>query len=83
MVPGIHRKIGDESKTSLLTMPEPAKVVGIVGHIGPYDPKSMEWSTYKGRFTFYLQSNSITDAAFKRAIFLTLIGDSVVYVRKI
>ena len=52
------------------------KVVGIVGHIGPYDPKSMEWSTYKGRFTFYLQANSITDAALKRATLLTIIGDS-------
>ena len=55
-------------------MPEAAKVVGIVGHIGPYDPKSMEWSTYKGRFLFYLQANSITDAALKRATLLTLIG---------
>ena len=55
-------------------MPEAAKVVGIVGHIGPCDPKSMKWSTYKGRFTFYLQANSI-NAALKRATFLTLIGD--------
>ena len=47
-----------------------------VGHIGPYDPKSMEWSTYKGRFTFYLQANSITDPALKRATLLTLIGDT-------
>ena len=57
-------------------MPEAAKVVGIVGHIGPYDPKSIEWSTYKGRLSFYLQVNSITDAALKRAILLTLIGDT-------
>ena len=57
-------------------MPEPLKVVGIVGYIGPYDPKSMEWSTYKGRFTFYLQANSIIDAALKRATLLTLIGDT-------
>ena len=35
----------------------------------------MEWSTYKGRFSFYLQANSITDAALKRATLLTLIGD--------
>ena len=56
-------------------MPEQPKVVGIVGHIVPYDPKSMEWSTYKGRFTFYLQANSIIDAALKRATLLTLIGD--------
>ena len=57
-------------------MPEQTKVVGIVGHIGPYDPKSMERSTYKGRFSFYLQANSITDAALKRATLLTLIGDT-------
>ena len=57
-------------------MPEAAKVVGIVGHIGPYNPKSMEWSTYKGRFTFYLQANSITNAALKRATLLTLIKDT-------
>ena len=57
-------------------MPEPSKVVGIVGHIGPYDPKSMEWSSYKGRFTFYLQANSIIDEAYKRATLLTLIGDT-------
>ena len=56
-------------------MPEAAKVVGIVGHIGPYDPKSMKWSTYKGRFSFYLKANIITDAAFKKAPLLTLIGD--------
>ena len=55
-------------------MPEQSKVVGIVEHIGPYDPKSIEWSTYKGRFSFYLQSNSITDEALKRATLLTLIG---------
>ena len=36
----------------------------------------MEWSTYKGRFTFYLHANSITDAALKRATLLTLIGDT-------
>ena len=35
-------------------MPEAENVEGIVGHIGPYDPKSIEWSTYKGRFSFYL-----------------------------
>ena len=57
-------------------MPEPSKVVGIVGSIGPYDPKSMEWSTYKGRFTFYLEANSIIDAVLKRATLLTLIGDT-------
>ena len=56
-------------------MPEPPKVIGIVGYIGPYDPKSMKWSTYKGRFTFYLQANSITDAALKRATLITLMGD--------
>ena len=57
-------------------MTEPSKFVGIVGYIGPYDPKSMEWSTYKGRFSFYLQANSITDAALKRATLLTLIGNT-------
>ena len=56
-------------------MPEPPKVIGIVGHIGRYDPKSMEWSTYKGMVTFYLQPNSITDAALKRATLLTFIKD--------
>ena len=75
---GIHHIIGDESKliTNKSSCLTPPKVVGIVGHIGPYDPKSMEWSTYKGRFTFYLQANSITDAALKRATLLTIIGDS-------
>ena len=53
-------------------MPEPPKVVG---YIGPYDPKSMKWSTYKERFAFYLQVNSITDAALNGATLLTLIGD--------
>ena len=57
-------------------MPEAAKVVGIVGHIGPYDPKSMKWSTSNGRFYFYVQANSITDAALKRATLLTLIGEA-------
>ena len=79
MVLGIHHIIGDESKTHRLqrfSMSTAPKVVGIVGHIGPYDPKSMEWSTYKGRFTFYLQANSITDAALKRATLLTIIGDT-------
>ena len=57
-------------------MPEAAKVVGIVGHIGPYDPKSMEWSTYNSSFSFYLQANSITDAALMRATLLTLIGNT-------
>ena len=57
-------------------MSQPPKVIGIVGHIGPYDPKSMEWSKYKGRFTFYLQANSITDATLKRETLLTLIEDT-------
>ena len=57
-------------------MPELSKVVGIVGYIGTYDPKSMEWSTYKGRFTCYLQTNSIIDATLKRATLLTLIRDT-------
>ena len=57
-------------------MPKAAKVIGIVGHIEPYDSKSIEWFTYTGRFTFYLQANSITDAALKRATLLTLIGDT-------
>ena len=57
-------------------MPEAANVVGIVGHIKPYDRKSMEWSTYKGRFTFYLQANNISDKALKKATILTLIGDT-------
>ena len=54
-------------------MPEQPKVVGIVGHIGPYNPKSMEWTTYKFRFTFYLQAYSIIDAALIKATLLTLI----------
>ena len=57
-------------------MPEQPKVVKIVGYIGPYDPKSMEWSTYKGRLTFYLQANSIIDAALRRATLLILIGNT-------
>ena len=56
-------------------MPEQLKVVRFVGYIGPYDPKSIMWSTYEGRFSFYLQANSITDAALKRSTLLTLIGD--------
>ena len=36
----------------------------------------MEWSTYKGRFTFYLQANSNNDPALKNATLLTLIGDT-------
>ena len=59
-----------------LSRAEQSKVVGIVGYIGPYYPKSMEWSTYKNRFTFYLQANSIIDAALKRATLLTHIGDT-------
>ena len=54
-------------------MPERSKVVGIVGYIGPYDPKSMELTTYIGRFTFNLHANSITDAALKRATLLYLL----------
>ena len=57
-------------------MPEQPKVVGIVGNIGPLNPKSMEWSTYKGRFSFYLQANGITDEALKRATLQTLIKDT-------
>ena len=57
-------------------MQEQPKVVRIVRYIWPYDPKSMEWSTYKGRFTFYRQVNSIINAALKRATLLTLIGDT-------
>ena len=57
-------------------MPEAAKVVGIVGYIWPYDPNSIEWFTYKGRFSFYLQVKSITDATLNRATLLTLIGDT-------
>ena len=52
-----------------------ATVVGIVGHIGYNDPKLMEWSTYKCRFTFYLNENSIIDASLKSATLLTLIED--------
>ena len=76
MVPGIHHIFNDESNFINLSMPEQPKVVGIVGHIGPYDSKSMELSTYKGRFTFYLQANSVIEAAFKRATLLTHIGDT-------
>ena len=57
-------------------MPEQPKVVGILGYIGHYDLKSMDWSTYKGRFPFYLQANRIIDAALNRATLLTLIGDT-------
>ena len=54
-------------------MPKPPKDVG---HIGPYDQKTMEWSTYKGRFTCNIKANSIFDAALKKATLLTLIGDT-------
>ena len=54
---------------------EPSKVVGIVGYIGPYDLKSMEWSTYKNRFMFCLETNNINDAALKLTTFVILIGD--------
>ena len=46
-------------------MPEAAQVVGIVGHIGSYNHKSINRFTYKGRFTFYYQTNSITNAVLK------------------
>ena len=57
-------------------MPEPWKVVGIVGHIGPYDPKSMEWFTDKGRFTFYFQTNICIGAGLKWKTLFTLIGNT-------
>ena len=50
-------------------------MAGLVGSIEAYNPKSDEWSTYKGRLEFYLQINKITDAAMKRAALLTLIGN--------
>ena len=53
---------------------EATAAVGIVVNIGPYDPKSQEWSTYKGILTFYLEANIITSAERKRATLLTLIG---------
>ena len=79
MVLYIHHIIGDEFESAQLTvfMNNPQLiVVGIVWHIGPYYPKSMEWSMYKGRFRFYLQANSIIDVALKRAPLLTLIGET-------
>ena len=57
-------------------MPEVANVVGIARHIWPYGPTLMEWSTFKGRITFYLQANNITDEALKKATLLTFIGDT-------
>ena len=57
-------------------MPEAAKVVGIVGHIGSYNPESIKWSTYKGRFTYYLQGKSIFDVALKKETLLTVIEDT-------
>ena len=44
-----------------------------MGSIEAYNPKSDDWSTYKGRPEFYFQINKITDAAMKRAALLTLI----------
>ena len=46
------------------------------GSIKAYNPKSGDWSTYKGRLEFYLQINKITDAAMKRAALLTIIGNA-------
>ena len=51
-------------------------MAGRVGSIESYNPKSDDWSTYKGRLEFYLQINKITDAAMKQAALLTLIGNA-------
>ena len=56
-------------------MPESTKGLEL-SDTGPYDPKSMKWSKYKGKFTFDFQANSITDATLKRATFLTHIGNT-------
>ena len=51
-------------------------MAGLVGSIEAYNPKSDDYSTYKGRLEFYFQINKITDAAMKRAALLTLIGNT-------
>ena len=51
-------------------------MAGLVGSIEAYNPKSDDWSTYKGRLEFYLQINKITEAAMKQAAVLTLIGNA-------
>ena len=51
-------------------------MAGLVGSIEPYNPKSDDWSTYKGRLEFYLQIIKITDAAMTRAALLRLINNA-------
>ena len=63
-------------------MPEAGKGVKIVGQIGLYDPKSMVWSTYKIRFTFDFQANTIGEAALKRATLLTHRSQRIPYSRR-
>ena len=74
----IHHIIGEESclKTSAtFIFFINISMAGLVGSIEAYNPKSDDWSTYKGRLEFYLQINKITYAAIKRAALLTLIGN--------
>ena len=75
----IHHIIGDESCLNLSTaiiFYINISMAGLVGSIEAYNPKSDDWSTYKGQLEFYLQINKITDAAMKRAALLTLIGNA-------
>ena len=51
-------------------------MAGLVSSFEPYNPKSDDWSTYKGRLEFYFQINKITDPSMKRAGLLTLIGNT-------
>ena len=51
-------------------------MAGLFGSIDAYNPKSDDWSTYKGQLEFYLQINKITDAPMKQAALLTLIGNA-------
>lgn len=53
-----------------------ARAAGLIGNIGTYEPKSMDWATYKGRLEFYFTANGITDAVLQRASLLTLIGET-------
>ena len=75
----IHHIIGNElclNSSAAIYFYINISLAGLLGSIEAYNPKSDDWSTYKGRLEFYLQINKITDAAMKRAAFLTLIGNA-------
>lgn len=59
-----------ESSEDEYVVPEPGRMVAVIGTVTPFDSVSQSWEEYHEMLDFFFKANKIEDQARKKAVLL-------------